>query len=86
MTKDEIRAYIVGLVADALQTPPAAIRSDKLLSKLGVDSGLIVDMAAALETELGFDIEPTIAWDYPTIDALADHLEAQYRARTKVSP
>lgn len=85
MTQDEIRAFIVDLVAQVTASPPETIRSDVLLSKLGVDSGLIVDMAVALETKLGIDIDPTIAWDYPTIDALAAFLEGQ-SARAKASP
>lgn len=73
------------MVARALESPPQAIRCDILFSKLGVDSMAVVDMAGQLEKWLRMEIEPTVVWDYPTIDTMAAYLEEQYLARTSPS-
>lgn len=85
ITKDEIRERMVDMVARALQTSPQEIRCDILFSKLGVDSMAVVDMAGQLEKWLRMEIEPTAVWDYPTIDAMAAHLEGQCLARASSS-
>lgn len=85
ITKNEIRGRLVDMVAHALESPPQGIRCDILLSKLGVDSMAVVDMSAQLEAWLHMEIEPTIVWDYPTIDAMTSYLEEQYLARASLS-
>jgi len=85
ITKDEIRSRLVDMVARALESPPEKIRSDILLSKLGVDSMAVVDISTQLETWLRIEIEPTIVWDYPTIDAISSYLEEQCLARASSS-
>jgi acyl carrier protein len=77
MTKDDIRDRMIELVANALASSPQAIRSDMLFSKLGLDSVAVVDIARQLEMWLQLEIDPTVAWDYPTIDAMAVYLEEQ---------
>lgn len=81
ITKDDIRERMIELVASALASSPQAIRSDTLFSKLGVDSVAVVDIARQLEMWLQLEIDPTVAWDYPTIDAMALYLEEQCRAQ-----
>jgi acyl carrier protein len=44
-----------------------------------------VEMAGQLEQWLRMEIEPTLVWDYPTIDAMTAYLEAQYVDRTSSS-
>lgn len=85
VTKDDIRAWMVVLVALALESSPQTIRSDVLFSKLGVDSVSVVSIVGQLEAWLRVEIDATVAWDYPTIDALASYLEGQYQALAPAS-
>lgn len=85
ITKEEIRERMVDMLARALESPPEGIQCDLLFSKLGVDSLAVVDISRQLETWLGMEIEPTVIWDYPTIDTMAAHLEEQYLTRTSSS-
>lgn len=78
ITQEDIRVRLVAMVAEAVNRPPNELRCDIPVSKLDVDSVAVVDIARQLETWLDMEIEPTIAWDYPTIDGMASYLEGQY--------
>lgn len=79
--RGDIHSRLVAMVAEAVNRPPGELRCDIPVSKLDVDSVAVVDIAKQLETWLGMEIEPTIAWDYPTIDGMASYLEEQYLAQ-----
>ena len=51
-----------------------------LSNDYGLDSVFALDLCTALEHEFGILAQPTIAWDYPTIDAVARHLAEVARA------
>lgn len=44
------------------------------LAEYGLDSVHAVGLAGELEEWLGIPIEPTIVWDYPSIEAMAHYL------------
>jgi acyl carrier protein len=52
----------------------AAVDCAKPVTSLGLDSVTGVQMATDLGDWLGRPVESTLAWDFPTIDALAAHL------------
>jgi len=81
LTRDDIKSHLVSLVAEVLEVPPEKISCDIPVSKLGVDSVTVVELFEKLGTWLQMDIEPTLGWDYPTIDAMASYLEGQYSAQ-----
>ncbi|WP_448095761.1 acyl carrier protein [Luteibacter yeojuensis] len=78
--RDGIRDLIAVLVAEATSQPRKKIQCDLILSKLEVDSIAIVGIAMELEDRLGIEVDPTIAWDYPTIDRMADFLSNRLRS------
>ncbi|HEY9857226.1 MAG TPA: acyl carrier protein [Stenomitos sp.] len=45
-------------------------------SYYGLDSVMAISLAADLEDMLGRELEPTLLWDFPTIEALAAFLVA----------
>ena len=59
---------------DHLATSPTAIETDKAFGDYGLDSAFALNLCTDLETELGILVEPTVAWDYPTINDIAGHL------------
>lgn len=72
----EIEAWLVSYLASLLGTPPDRISTRVSFSRYGLDSSASIAMASALGDWLGREIDPTINYSYPTIDALARHLGA----------
>ena len=52
----------------------AAIDLDKALVNYGLDSVLSVKLVQDLGNWLGYDLEVTIIWNFPSINLLIDHL------------
>jgi acyl carrier protein len=72
--------WLTNRVAAYISTTPAAIATDMSFGDYGLDSVFALDLCTALEHEFGILAQPTIAWDYPTIDAVARHLAEVARA------
>jgi amino acid adenylation domain-containing protein len=70
----EIAAWLKGHLTDHLRLDPAALAGRPTFAELGLDSAAGVALAAALADWLGRPVPPVVAWDYPTVDALAAHL------------
>ena len=71
--------WLTNRVAAYLNTEPAAIATDAAIGDYGLDSVFALTLCADLECELGIVVEPTLVWDYPTIDAIAGHLTEELR-------
>ena len=54
----------------------AAIATDKTLVSLGMDSVHAMMLVGDLEELLDRSLQPTLAWDHPTIDRIAAFLVA----------
>lgn len=61
-------------VAFYLECPVRDIDTSKPLTAYGFDSVFALAICGDIEDEYGFEVDPTLAWDYPTVDALAGHL------------
>ncbi|NEO43855.1 MAG: SDR family NAD(P)-dependent oxidoreductase [Moorea sp. SIO4A3] len=73
-TVAEIEAWLINKIAELLQIAPEKIDSTQPLAVYGLNSVLAVSIAAELEEWLGMAVVPTIVYDYPSIQALADYL------------
>ncbi|MEN2978086.1 acyl carrier protein [Tistrella bauzanensis] len=71
-----IEAWLVAYLADRLGHDPAEIRRNVRFERMGVDSLAVVSMTGELEEWLGVKVEPTTAYDNPTISDLAAALAA----------
>ncbi|GCE27475.1 hypothetical protein KDA_29590 [Dictyobacter alpinus] len=69
-----LRAWLVEHVAEALRVAPASIAINTPFAYYGMDSAQAVSLSADLEDILQRPLAPTLAYDYPTIDALARYL------------
>lgn len=79
---DVVRAWLVELVAGYLECPPSDIVPGESLSEYGLDSVYSLTVCTDIEEKLGLSLEPTIIWDYPSIDALTGVLVKLLAART----
>ena len=71
--------WLTDRVAAYLNTEPAAIATDSSIGDYGMDSVFALTLCADLEYEFGIVVEPTLAWDYPTIDAMAAYLTEELK-------
>jgi acyl carrier protein len=66
--RDAINAWIVQYIARLLECPANAVDCNKTFDQLGLDSMMLVVMSEDLGRWLRRDIDPTAAYDHPTID------------------
>ncbi|WP_338255624.1 beta-ketoacyl synthase N-terminal-like domain-containing protein [Dictyobacter halimunensis] len=69
-----LRSWLVEHVAEALKVAPTSIDVGTPFAYYGMDSAQAVSLSADLEDLLHQSLSPTLAYDYPTIDALARYL------------
>lgn len=74
---EEIQTWLLGLLAEQFHLPPAEIDPRASFAKLGLGSVQAVEMATHLANWLGFPVPSLIAWDHPTIEAMARHVAAE---------
>ncbi len=75
LTQREIQNWIVNYVAELLEVNPNRIDVTIPFDRYGLDSSAAVGLAGDLETWLDRgELDPTLLYDYPTIEALSQHL------------
>jgi acyl carrier protein len=77
----EIQAWMVSYLADLLEVDPDELNVTIPFDRYGLDSSVAVGMTGDLETWLGTKLDPTLLYDYPTIESLAQHLADELKAR-----
>jgi acyl transferase domain-containing protein/acyl-CoA synthetase (AMP-forming)/AMP-acid ligase II/acyl carrier protein len=70
----EIREWLAGQLSRQLRVPVSAIDPSAPFSRHGLDSVGSVQLVAALGCWLGRELPAELAYDHPSIDALAAHL------------
>jgi amino acid adenylation domain-containing protein len=73
-SRDTIAAWLAAKIAAPLGMRPAEVDLRRPLASFGIGSLQAVRLAADLEEWLGRKLSPTLAYDHPTIDALARFL------------
>jgi phthiocerol/phenolphthiocerol synthesis type-I polyketide synthase C len=76
-TAAEIAAWFVSQLSDQLELSPEEIDTSQQFAQYGVDSVHAIRLTAALEAWLGGTHSPTLAYEYPSIDLLSQHLAAE---------
>ena len=74
MTVEELQGWIRAWVADVTGLPEDEIVDTKPLENFGLSSRDAVVLSGELENLLGQQLDATVAYEYPTIAALADRL------------
>ncbi|MEM9212769.1 MAG: SDR family NAD(P)-dependent oxidoreductase [Cyanobacteria bacterium P01_F01_bin.150] len=69
-----LAVHICHQIAQVLGFKAEDINPDKGFFDLGMDSLTSVELKNKLQSTLGFTLSPTVAFDYPTVNQLANHL------------
>lgn len=73
-SKSEVTAWLVRFIAVRYRFPEDEVDPSLSFDNYGVDSAAAVMMTGELADWLGCEIEPTAAYDYPSITTLAEFL------------
>jgi acyl carrier protein len=73
-TEPVSRGWLLERLSGYLLRDPVSIDPTLPLAEYGMDSVAALSLCGDLEDEFGLVVEPTLLWDYPTVDALAAHL------------
>ncbi|GAA3167040.1 acyl carrier protein [Planomonospora alba] len=74
--RDWLRARVASYVARA----PEEIDPLVPIAQYGMDSVYSLALCGDIEAEYGLAVEPTLAWEHPTVAAMADHLRGRLSA------
>src|SRR5262245_11533649 len=81
ITPAVIQEWLLGNLSKALDLKPTEIDVREPFASYGLSSVASVSLTADLEDWLELDLSPTLAWDYPSIDLLAEHLSDELKQR-----
>ena len=73
-TEAEIREWIVAWLMRELAVDRPSIEQASSFSDLGIGSRQAVMLASDLEGLLERDVQPNLLWEFPSLDALVNHL------------
>lgn len=68
---DEIQKWLISYMAETMKISPDAVDVTVPFEEYGLDSSMSVNLASELEAWLGRTLDPTLVYDYPTIESLA---------------
>jgi len=75
-SSEKIQAWIVSYVANLLEVEPDEVNITIPFSRYGLDSSAAFGLTGDLEDWLQYEIDPTLLYDYPTIESLVKYLSA----------
>lgn len=70
----DIRTWLADYIAEALEIPSDEMDITVSFEQYGLDSLAAVGMTTDLEDWLNCEIDPTLPYEYPTIETLSDQL------------
>jgi acyl carrier protein len=80
-TLAQLHEWLVERIARYLEIPPAQLDPDQPFAEIGLDSVYALTLCGDIEDALGIEVEPTMAWDYPTVTVLAKGVHDELHAR-----
>lgn len=70
-----IQEWLVSYLAEALEIKPEEIHPQTQFNEFGLDSSAAVILTGDLGEWLGYDLDPTLLQDYPTLEKLVTYLK-----------
>jgi phthiocerol/phenolphthiocerol synthesis type-I polyketide synthase C len=82
----EIAAWLISQLSHELGLSPTEIDISRPFAFYGLDSVRAIQLTTALEAWLGRTLPPTLAYEYPTIELLSQHLAGDAPAKLPDAP
>jgi acyl carrier protein len=83
MTAREIEDWLIAYLSNLTDAPASEIDIEEPFTSFGVSSAEAVILSGDLERWLRMRIDPTLAWEHPSIRAAAAHLAQQIAAKNR---
>lgn len=77
----EIQAWLVSYLAELLEIDPYEVDVTIPFDRYGLDSAAAVGMTGDLEDWLQGELDPTLLYDYPTVEAFSQHLAEEFQVK-----
>lgn len=74
-SSEEIQDWMVTYIAREMGVAPEQVDVSAPFENFALDSATAIGMTGDLESWLGQRIDPTLVYDYPTIEELSKHLD-----------
>ncbi|GAB1545332.1 hypothetical protein NUACC21_80080 [Scytonema sp. NUACC21] len=74
LTSDEIQDWLVSYMAELLEVNPDKINTSIPFDRYNLNSSSAIELTGELEDLLGRELQPTLIYDYPNIEALSKKL------------
>ena len=71
---NDIENWLISYLSQLLEIEPSKVDTQVSFNEYGLDSSAAIVLSGDLQEWLGKDLEPTLLFDYPTIEALANYL------------
>jgi acyl carrier protein len=83
---ESLKSWLIDWMARELGLDRSSIDTSEAFLSYGLDSVQAMTMVGDIEAMLGLRLPPTLAWDYPDIDALSDHLASRMTDSSSPAP
>ena len=70
----DIQTWLISYLSYLLEGETNAVDITTPFERYGLDSAAVVGLTGDMEDWLGLELDPTLLYDYPTIETLAQHL------------
>ncbi|BDA68882.1 phosphopantetheine-binding [Calothrix sp. PCC 7716] len=80
-TSAEIQAWVASYLAELLEIDASEVDTTIAFDRYGLDSSVAVGLTGDLEEWLDIKLDPTLLYDYPTIETLSRHLASELKAK-----
>jgi myxalamid-type polyketide synthase MxaE and MxaD len=84
--RQQIESLVKAAVGQVLKVAPARLDPRKALGAMGLNSLMAMELRNRLEAALGRPLSATLAWNYPTVEAMTDFLAADGAPAAPVEP
>ncbi|MDJ0744621.1 MAG: acyl carrier protein [Xenococcaceae cyanobacterium MO_167.B27] len=74
VNSDILSDWLIKRVSYYLNKDISEIATNQALAEYGLDSVYAISLCGDLEEFIGIPVEPTLAWDYPSIDEIVEFL------------
>lgn len=77
LNSEQLTRWLQEQLAELLERPPHEVAPEIPLAEQGLDSVDAVGLSGELEDLLQTELDPTIAYEYPSIEQLVSYLQSE---------